>query len=125
MSPFYHPRGVCARKGDAFAVPPLTLLLPSGVLDILSEESLLRNIHGRQRYNYGAGLYVKEGRKTRKVERHFPKCLHKDVPLSSQEMGESGRTQLLSFSIAVVLCSLTKGGMVYGWEYVRLTELIS
>lgn len=32
--------------------------------------------------------------------------------------GEAGRPQLLIFSIAVVLCPLAKGGVVYGWECV-------
>lgn len=114
---FYHPRGASVGKVDAFAISALTLLLPSGVLDILNKESPPRSIHGQERYNYGAGLYMMRVEKQGKWRGTFQSISTRMFLWFVSEEGETGRTQLLSFSIAAVLCSLPKGGMVYGWEY--------
>lgn len=72
---FYHHGGASVGKVDVFAISALTLVLPSGVLDILNKESPQKNVHSQERYNYGAGLSI-----TREKSKESGETLSKASP---------------------------------------------
>lgn len=75
-----------------------------------------RDIRARERCNYRAGMLIIREEKRGKWRGTLQSTSTRMFLGVLEEEGETGRTPLLSFSIAAALCSLPEGSMICGWE---------